>query len=221
MFTLTYKKRTMKNIFKSTLFFVLGLTILTSCSKEDDYAIPPYKPVFFSENFETITAGSGSTEIPVAIDGWINTNLTNTARSWSGKVFSNNKFAEFSSFYSASNATDDVWLITDKLDFTTTVNETLTFTSINRFYVGAVLKVYVSMDYDGTIPGITTATWTELNPTIPTSAAQNDVMIKSGQIDLSSFEGDNVRIAFRYQGKKSTGITTTYQLDNIKVFENK
>ena len=220
MFTLTYKKRTMKNIFKSTLFFVLGLTILTSCSKEDDYAIPPYKPVFFSENFETITAGSGSTEIPVAIDGWINTNLTNTARSWSGKVFSNNKFAEFSSFYSASNATDDVWLITEKLDFTKTVEETLMFTSINRFNNGSVLKVYVSEDYDGTVPGITTATWTEINPTLPT-AAQNDISVASGQMDLSAFDGDNVRIAFRYQGSKASGLTTTFQLDNIKLFENK
>ena len=210
----------MKNIFKSTLFFVLGLTVLTSCSNEDDYAIPPYKPVFFSENFEMVTAGSGSTEIPIAIDGWINTNLTGT-RTWIGKTFSNNKFAEFSSFYSGANTTDDVWLITDKLDFTKTTNETLMFTSINRFYEGAVLKVYVSEDFDGTIPNISTATWTELNPTLPTSAAQNDVKVASGQMDLSSFTGNNVRIAFRYQGSKAAGLTTTFQLDNIKVYENK
>ncbi|MGV9002633.1 choice-of-anchor J domain-containing protein [Flavobacterium sp.] len=210
----------MKNIFKITLFFVFSLTALSSCSNEDDYAIPPYKQVFFSENFETIASGSGSTEIPIAIDGWVNTNVVGS-RTWIGKVFSNNKFAEFSSFYSASGSTDDVWLITDKLDFTKTTKETLMFTSINRFYQGAVLKVYVSEDYDGTIPNIATATWTELNPTLPTSAAQNDVKVASGQMDLSTFTGNNVRIAFRYQGSKSTGVTTTFQLDNIKLFENK
>lgn len=210
----------MKNIFKITLFFVFSMTVLSSCSNEDDYAIPPYKPVFFSENFETISAASGSTEIPIAIDGWINTNLTGT-RNWVGKEFSKNKFAEFSSFYSSANTSDDVWLITDKLDFTKTVDETLKFTSINRFYNGSVLKVYVSEDYDGTIPGISTATWTELNPTLPSSSAENDISVASGQMDLSGFDGDNVRIAFRYQGEKTGGATSTFQLDNIKLFENK
>ena len=220
MFTLTYKKRTMKNIFKSTLFFVLGLTLLTSCSKEDDYAIPPYKPVFFSENFEMSATGSGATEVPIVIEGWINANLTGT-RVWIGKLFNYNKFAEFSSNFSASNSSDDVWLISDAIDFTKTINETLTFTSVNRFYDGAVVKVYVSQDYDGTIPGISTATWTAVEAIVPTSAAQNDQTVKSGQIDLSGFEGENVRVAFRYQGSRSTGPKTTFQLDNIKVFENK
>ena len=210
----------MKNIFKVTLFFIFSLTLLSSCSKEDDYSIPPYNVILFSQNFETVEAGSGSTEIPIAFDGWINTNLTGT-RNWIGKTFSNNKFAEFSSFYSPSGSSDDVWLITDKLDFTKTTNETLIFTSVNRFYVGAVFKVYVSENFDGTIPNISTATWTELNPTIPTSSTQNDVSVPSGQLDLSNFTGDNVRIAFRYQGSKTTGITTTFQLDNIKLFENK
>ena len=220
MFTLTYKKRTMKNIFKSTLFIVLGLSVLTSCSNEDDYAIPPYKPVFFSENFEKSATGAGSTEVPIAIEGWVNTNVTGT-RVWVGKLYNKNNFAEFSSNFSAANTTDDVWLISDKIDFTKTINETLTFTSVNRFYDGGVLKVYVSEDYDGTTAGITTATWTELNPILPTSAAQNDVNVKSGQMDISSFDGDNVRIAFRYQGSKTTGPKTTFQLDNIKVYENK
>ena len=220
MFTLTYKKSTMKNIFKVTLFFVLSFTVLTSCSKEEDYAIPPYKPVFYSQNFETIATGSGSNEVPIVIDGWINTNVTGS-RVWIGREYKDNSFAEFSSNFSAANTTDDVWFISDQLDFTTTVNETLTFSSVNRFYDGAVLTVCVSEDYDGTIPGITTATWTELNPTLPMSQAQNDQTVKSGQMDISNFEGDNVRIAFRYRGNKVTGPKTTFQLDNIKVFENK
>ena len=83
------------------------------------------------------------------------------------------------------------------------------------------MKVYVSEDYDGTIPGISTATWTELNPTLPSSSAENDISVASGQMDLSGFDGDNVRIAFRYQGEKTGGATSTFQLDNIKLFENK
>ena len=197
----------------------LILAVFTGCVKEDDFAIPPLKPRLFEENFETITPGSGTTEVPIALDGWINTNTTGT-RVWSGKSFSNNKFAEFSSFYSNAGSTDEAWLITSAIDLSASNNKSLSFTSINRFYNGSVLKVFISEDYDGTIPGIDTATWTELNPILPTSAAQNDAKIASGAMDISSYMGTNVRVAFKYKGNKSSNPTTTFQLDNIKIYEN-
>lgn len=197
----------------------LSLAVFTSCVKEDDFAIPTLKPVLFTENFEDITTGSGSNEVAINLEGWINTNTSNT-RVWSGKTFSSNKFAEFSSFYSASGTTDDAWLITKAIDLSTSNNKVLSFTSVNRFYNGSVLKVYISEDYDGTIPGISTANWTELNPILPTSSAQDDDRVSSGPMDISSFMGTNVRIAFRYQGSKSSNPTTTFQLDDIKIYEN-
>ena len=196
-----------------------SLTLFTSCVNEDDFDIPTLKPVVFSEDFESITTGSGSNEVPVALDGWVNTNTTGP-RVWAGKSFNGTKFAEFSSYYSTTSSDDDVWLITKTIDLSNSVNEVLSFSSINRFYNGSVLKVYISEDYDGTIPGIDTATWTELNPILPTSSAQNDLKISSGPIDVSSFNGTNVRIAFRYQGSKAANPTTTFQLDDIKIYEN-
>lgn len=210
----------MKNIFiKPIVVLTLTVAIFTSCVKEDDFAIPTLKPVLFAENFEEITAGSGSTEIAVNLDGWVNTNATGP-RVWSGKTFSGNKFAEFSSFYSASGSSDDAWLITKGIDLSASDSKVLSFSSVNRFYNGGVLKVYISEDYDGSIPGITTATWTELNPILPSSTAQNDVRISSGPMDISSYVGTNVRIAFRYQGSKAANPTTTFQLDDIKIYEN-
>lgn len=197
----------------------LSLAIFTSCVKEDDFAIPPIKPKLFTENFETITPGSGSTEIPIALDGWVNTNTVGT-RIWSGKEFSNNKFAEFSSFYSASGSSDEAWLITKAIDLSVANSKSLSFTSVNRFYNGSVLKVYISEDYDGTIPGIATATWTQLNPILPTSSAQNDVKVSSGAMDISSYMGTSVRVAFKYEGSKASNPTTTFQLDNIQIYEN-
>ncbi len=197
----------------------LSITLFTSCVKEDDFAIPPIKAILFQENFETITPGSGSTEIPIALEGWINAN-TSGSRVWSGKTFDNNKFAEFSSYYSASGSTDETWLITKAIDLSASNSKVFSFSSVNRFYNGDVLKVYISEDYDGTIPGISTATWTELNPILPTSSAQNDAKIGSGPMDISSYVGTNVRIAFKYKGSKSANPTTTFQLDNIKIYEN-
>jgi hypothetical protein len=208
----------MKKIFKLS-FALLTLSFATGCTGDSEVA--PYKPVFFSESFESRPNGSGSTEVPIAIEGWTNYNATNT-RKWSCKTFDDNKFAEFSSFYSANTAgtSDEAWLITSKMNFLTTTNETFLFKTEARFSNGAELKVLISTDFNGTPEGIATATWTELNPILPTV---DNVFVDSGYVDLSAeaFQSDNVYIAFKYIGSKPGGKTTTFQLDGIKLFENK
>ncbi|WP_338408915.1 choice-of-anchor J domain-containing protein [uncultured Flavobacterium sp.] len=210
----------MKNIcIKTIVLMTLILTLFTSCVNEDDFDIPTLKPVVFSENFEDITPGSGANEIAINLDGWINTNTSGT-RVWSGKTFGGNKFAEFSSYYSASGSSDDAWLISSAIDLSSSNNEVLSFNSVNRFFNGNVLTVYISENYDGTIPGIATASWTELNPILPNNSSQNDLTIPSEPMDISSYNSTNVRIAFRYQGSKTSNPTTTFQLDEIKIYEN-
>lgn len=205
----------MKKIFKLTLA-LLTLGFAAGCTGDEE--LPPYKQQFFSQTFETQTAGSGSTEIPIAIDGWTNFNTLGT-RKWICKSFNSTKFAEFSSFYSAAGTSDEAWLITSKLDFTKTQMETLNFDLEARFSNGAEFKVLVSTDFDGTTAGIATATWTEV--TVPTLPTVDNVFVNSGLINLNSFESSNVYIAFKYIGSKASGKTTTFQLDNIKIFENK
>ena len=206
----------MKNIFKlSLVLLTLGLTI--GCTGDEE--IPPYKQQFFAQSFEDQTAGSGSTEIPINIEGWTNFNTLGT-RKWICKTFNDSKFAEFSSFYSAAGTSDESWLITSKIDFTTTEKETLNFDLQARFTNGAEFKVLVSTNFDETTAGIATATWTEI--TVPTLPTVDDVFVNSGLIDLSSnnYNSDNVHIAFKYIGSKAGNKTTTFQLDNIKLFEN-
>lgn len=208
----------MKNLFK-LCFALLAISSLVGCS--DDTELAPYKPLIFSQTFQTIEYGSGSTEVPIDIEGWSNFN-TLGSRVWIGKYFSSesNRYTEFSSFYSdASNdPADETWLITSKLDFTATANEALSFRSKTRFANGAELKVLVSTDFDGTQAGAATATWTELTPTLP---AVDDAWTNSGALDLSTINSNSVYIAFKYIGSKSQGKTTTFQLDNIKIYENK
>lgn len=206
----------MKNITKRLTLFVFAAITLVACTKEEDVAIAPFKALIFSQNFETHPYGSGATEIPISFTGWGNYNTSST-RTWSCKMFSNNRYAEFSSYYSAAGTTDNTWLITQPIDFTTTSNESLLFSTKTRYSNGAQLKVYVSTNYDGTQAGLATATWTQLNAAMPTV---DDVSTSSGVLNLSAFEGTNVRIAFKYEGSKLTNKTTTFQIDDIKLYEN-
>jgi hypothetical protein len=217
-FTLISKKITMKNtILKIVFLLALTSSVLTSCVNEDDFDIPPIKQLVLSEGFDTSTTGSGPTEVPISIEGWLNFNTTST-RLWHARIFSSNKYAEFSSFFSANGTNDEAWLITPALNLTTTESELFSFDTKIRFWQGAALTVFVSENYNGTQAGLATANWIELAPILPTSS-QADIFINSGNIDLSAYNSPNVRIAFKYTGSRA-GVTTTYQLDNIKVFEN-
>ena len=206
----------MKIKFLKTMFLLaLGTSALTSCVGDDDYAIPTVYEYAFNEGFETSTTGSGSVEVPITLEGWVNYNATST-RLWHARTFNNDKYAEFSSFYSAVGTNDVAWLITPAIDLTGTSGEVFSFSTKTRFANGYPLTAFISTDYDGTTGGIATATWTPLTFTAPTS---NDVFVSSGNIDISSYESDNVRIAFKYTGSKS-GVTTTLQLDKVKITKN-
>lgn len=206
----------MKIKFLKTIFLLaLSTSALTSCVGDDDYAIPTVFSYAFNEGFETSTTGSGSVEVPISLEGWVNYNATAT-RLWHARTFDDNIYAEFSSFYSATGTNDVAWLITPAIDLTASSGEMLSFTTKTRFTNGYPLTAFVSTDYDGTTAGIATATWTPLTFTAPTA---NDVFVGSGAIDISEYESDNVRIAFKYTGSKA-GVTTTLQLDNIKITKN-
>jgi hypothetical protein len=206
----------MKIKFLKTMFLLaLGSSVLTSCVGDDDYVIPTVYSYAFNEGFSTSPTGSGSNEVAISLEGWVNYNATAT-RLWHARTFNGDPYAEFSSFYSATGTNDVAWLITPALDLTTTTGEFLAFTTKTRFSNGYPLTAFVSTDYDGTTAGIATATWTPLTFTAPTA---DDVITNSGNIDISSYESDNVRIAFKYTGSKA-GVTTTLQLDNIKITKN-
>jgi|SRR6218665_1767378 len=210
----------MKMRFLKTIFLVaLTSSVLTSCVGDDDYAIPTVYDYIFNEGFSTSPTGSGATEVPIALTGWVNYNTTNnpaTPRLWHARTFSSNIYAEFSSFYSLAGSNDTLWLITPAIDLTQTSGEMLSFITKTRFANGYPLTAFVSTDYDGTTAGIATATWTPLTFTAPTA---DDVFTNSGNIDLSGYNSANVRIGFKYTGSKS-GVTTTLQLDNIKISKN-
>ncbi len=212
----------MKNIL-NTLLVTGALLFLSSCSNEDDFTvIEDYIPVVVGENFESFYyTSSGSNEVYIDTDGWLNVNFSGNGRLWNVKEYDDNQFGEFSSYYSSSSDNDDdVWLITPKMDFATSTNtESLSFKTLTRYANSATLTVLISSDFDGTEAGISTATWDTQTVDLP---SQDQEWVESGTVDLSAYqEFSSVYVAFRYQGSKSAGATTTFQIDNIRIFENK
>lgn len=207
----------MKKIIKSILLLSVALTF-SSCVSEDDTAIPSLKIPFFNEGFETATADQD-----ISLEGWSNVSLNGGNNVWKARYWSaDGTYAQLSAF-GTGESNMDTWLITPALNLDQTTNEALKFTYKAAHYNGQALSVWISMDYDGsnTAVAISNATWTDLNVTLPDYATSGypSSFSHSNTIDISSFEGD-VYVAFRYVGS-SSGVTTTYQIDDIKIFENK
>lgn len=207
----------MKNILKYSLLAAMTLAVFTSCVGEDDYAMPFYKKVLLYQNFENLTSGSGSNEIAVNIENWVNANLTGS-RLWHVRQFDGNKYADFSSFYSSTEENDQTWLITPEIQLGND-NYFFAFDYQIRFYTHSNLAVFISQNYDGTIEGIEQAEWQPLNVNFPT-AHTNDTFVSSGNISLNQYNNSTIRVAFKYVGSKQAGQTTTFYIDNITIFEN-
>ena len=116
-----------KNILKYSLLTAITIVVFTSCVGEDDYVIPDYNDKViitrnspFVADFQSSAYGSGANEVPVSLAWWINTNLTSSApKLWHVRRTTNpeNRWAEFSSFYSQSGEeyNDEAWLITPSI----------------------------------------------------------------------------------------------------------
>ena len=176
----------------------------------------PRLQAFFSQDFESITA-TGANQF-INLPGWSNVSLNNGAKKWEARIFSSNKYAQLSAFGSGETNMN-TWLITPAINMDNTTNELLLFGSKIGFANGVAVTVLISTNYDGsgTAAAVNAATWTPLNPTMaPQTQSYPTDFVSSGPVDISSYNG-NVHIAFRYVGS-STGINSTYQIDNIKVY---
>lgn len=170
----------------------------------------------FSENFESISS-TGNNQF-VALPGWSNVSINGGSETWEARIFGGNKYAQMSAFGTGENVVD-TRLITPAINLDNSTDEFMRFGYKTGFANGIALSVWYSTDYDGsgTVAAVNAATWTAFPVVLgvqDTSYASN--FYSSGNIDLSGING-NVYISFRYQGS-SSGITTTYQVDNIEIF---
>lgn len=201
----------MKSIIKNIFATALLLGVATSCVKEDDFAIAPFKPLIFSETFPTDDINFNQTfDFP----GWTNFAEAGT-KLWIERDFSNDGYIQFSSF-SSGQPSNIGWAITPAINMDNSENEVLTFRTASNFVSDPSnkIEVLVSSDFDGT--NVLGATWTTLTATVADNTTNGYVYIPSGEIDLSTYSG-NINIAFKVTGNGTT-LTGLFQVDDVKVF---
>jgi hypothetical protein len=149
----------------------------------------------------------------INVEGWLNVAMEGNRR-WQGKTFNDDVYAQATSFN--SEEANECWMITIGIDLDAMTTPMANFETAMAFWEHDGLAVLFSTDFNGA--NINGATWTELDCTI---AGQNDpdhAWIPSGDIDLSGFSGKGF-IAFKYVGSDLNGNTTSYRVDNVKVWD--
>ncbi|MCC6724573.1 MAG: choice-of-anchor J domain-containing protein [Saprospiraceae bacterium] len=165
---------------------------------------PPLVVGTLSEDFST---GSNNTDI--ALTGWTNAVETGSRR-WQAKLFSGNTYVQATAF-NDTNPEMACWLVTPLLDITGP--KTLTFETAKAFWTHDGLTVWISTDFNC---DPLSATWEEISTaTIAGSPNVDHEWIPSGDIDLSAFIGKKVAIGFKYEGNNTTGLTSSYRVDNV------
>lgn len=155
---------------------------------------------FIDETFESVAAG---TTLP---ENWINASVQGT-KTWVVKLYKSNLYSEMTA-YNATDGVQQTLLISPAINFDQIVKNNVSFGWIAGYAkVGTTLKVYI-MTLDGTKTEVKS-----INATEPTAAYASTYTNET--LDLSAFNGIAF-LVFEYNGN-STALTTTYQVDNVKV----
>ena len=160
----------------------------------------------FYEGFDTCPSNSMITYSAASNRNWDCTSNTETS---TGN-------AAYISGFGADVASDD-WLVTPAIDLSSATNASLSFSSWTQYADASYppLKVMASTDYSGS-GDPTGATWTEL--TVVLSGENSQTWKASGDIDLQTYVGGSVYIAFHYTSSGTgSGQTANWAIDNISV----
>jgi hypothetical protein len=174
---------------------------------------------YMAQDFNTLTTNYTNVS---ALSGWKTYSEAGTKTWFSYKTSSLGPFVETTA-YNSGQASVIVWMIAPQIDLSTAISPYVSFESVDGYDNGATLELFVSTDYTGsTTPW--TSTWTKLNFTQPPSSSSGySAFVSSGHVNLSSFNGSTLYIAWVYKGVDLTGTTsdktTTWEVDNVLVAE--
>ena len=167
--------------------------------------------VIFNEDFESI-----SDEADLIPLGWTNVNVNGGSHIWVDRTFGGNKYMQIGAYNTNENPLES-WLVTPAINLDGSTDEVFTFDVNVGYYRGAALSVYASTDFTGDVE---TATWYLIdNVNLPTGPSSGYGTFQSaGNISVDCLDGD-VYFAFQYKGGDGD-VTTTFQIDNVKVTGN-
>ncbi len=167
--------------------------------------------VSLKQDFTDAGANNAITEV----DGWYDITTAGT-KTWTTKIYSGNVYSQFSAYGSTGESVG--WLISPR----TLINAgmKLTFDASIGNYNANCLQVLISNNFNGV--NLATATWIDVTSsfTIPVPASGYGTLASAGVLDLSSYAGKNVSVAFKYVGDGANLKTTTYQIDNVKIYKD-
>jgi hypothetical protein len=137
------------------------------------------------------------------------------AQAWVASSYAPDFYAKISG-YSSGNKDNEDWLISGPINLTGVTNASFNFRQTVKYINGLwdQVGVLVSSNWDGTLAGITTATWTTLSGyTLP--AGTNYVFAESGRIDFSAYANKTINIAFKYLS--TTTNAATWEVDRAEL----
>ncbi|MFB9056906.1 DUF5689 domain-containing protein [Mariniflexile ostreae] len=169
----------------------------------------------FYENFE-----SQKNNTPIEGNGWTNY-IESGSVSWEAysSTATNASLGRSARFRSSSSGDDSNigWLITPAINLDNQSGEILRFKTSNSLADGSFLEVLYTLDWDGTPPHISTATWGVLSAAYIVKDTDSFVpWFNSGSVDLSCATG-TMHIAFKYTGSGQEGFDGIYELDEVRI----
>lgn len=169
--------------------------------------LPTFNETF--ESYPTTSNYNGQTFAGLVNDAHVG------SKYWSVRSFSNNKYAQFSSFN--GNQSNVVYLM---FPVQMTPGNKFSFQTKDGFNDGNVLRVYYSTNYtaggnvgEATLVDITSSFQIATGST--SGYATN--FTNSGDFTIPANVSGNGFFIFEYSGQDDTGVTTTMQIDNVKV----
>lgn len=131
---------------------------------------------------------------------------------WRARTFNFQGFAEMNGF--GADAASDDWLISPEIPLGLVNQPMMKFTTARNFS-GPDLEVKISTDYTNSVGS---ATWSNLTATVAGVSPGGYALTSSGDVDLSAYAGQTVRIAFRYTSQgPASGQGATYQVHDFMV----
>ncbi|GAO29517.1 choice-of-anchor J domain-containing protein [Geofilum rubicundum] len=172
-----------------------------------DYVDPVVTSI--NEDFSSVV-----TYEPVDLSGWINYAEVGEEY-WEGRSYSGNTYPQFSAYGTGGEAI--AWLISPEINLAEAASPVFSF-DVNLGYFNAYLmQVLISEDYDEGDP--TVANWTDVTHqfAIYSAASGYTNLYVAGVMDMSDYQENTFRVAFRYAGDANDDKTTTYQVDNLQI----
>lgn len=133
---------------------------------------------------------------------------------WKVTAYDNNQYLQYSAYKTDGKC--EAWLVTPEV--TAGTGNKFSFDVKVGNWNADCLSVLISTDFDGS--NVDAASWVNITSqfTIPSEPNKGyGDFASAGNYDLSSYNGQKIRIAFKYVGDGTKKETTTYQIDNIMI----